>query len=133
MDVTSEDGRLVDAQGLTVEDFGLVDNLMMIHALELHGCPLVTPARDADRRLARSGRVRGLRPDGGRAIDRYMSASVVSGEPMSPARKRADVLLVERGLFESRARARAAIEAGLVTAERQAGGKTVRDHRRRTR
>jgi nucleoside 2-deoxyribosyltransferase len=45
MDVTSEDGRLVDAQGLTVEDFGLVDNLMMIHALELHGCPLVTPAQ----------------------------------------------------------------------------------------
>jgi 23S rRNA (cytidine1920-2'-O)/16S rRNA (cytidine1409-2'-O)-methyltransferase len=31
-------------------------------------------------------------------------------------RKRADILLVERGLFESRARARAAIEAGLVTA-----------------
>jgi nucleoside 2-deoxyribosyltransferase len=44
VDVTSEDGRLVDAQGLTVEDFGLVDNLMLIHALELHGCPLVTPA-----------------------------------------------------------------------------------------
>ena len=44
MNVTSEDGRLVDAQGLTVEDFGLVDNLMMIHALELHGCPLVIPA-----------------------------------------------------------------------------------------
>ncbi|MDA9523843.1 nucleoside 2-deoxyribosyltransferase [Bradyrhizobium sp. CCBAU 11434] len=44
MDVTTEGGRLVDAQGLTVEDFGLVDNLMMIHALELHGCPLVTPA-----------------------------------------------------------------------------------------
>jgi nucleoside 2-deoxyribosyltransferase len=44
MNLTSEDGRLVDAQGLTVEDFGLVDNLMMIHALELHGCPLVTPA-----------------------------------------------------------------------------------------
>jgi 23S rRNA (cytidine1920-2'-O)/16S rRNA (cytidine1409-2'-O)-methyltransferase len=35
---------------------------------------------------------------------------------MPPPRKRADVLLVERGLFESRARARAAIEAGLVTA-----------------
>ena len=31
-------------------------------------------------------------------------------------RKRADVLLVERGLFESRARAQAAIEAGLVVA-----------------
>src|SRR6476646_9022575 len=35
---------------------------------------------------------------------------------MPPPRKRADVLLVERGLFESRARAQAAIEAGLVTA-----------------
>jgi 23S rRNA (cytidine1920-2'-O)/16S rRNA (cytidine1409-2'-O)-methyltransferase len=35
---------------------------------------------------------------------------------MSPPRKRADILLVERGVFESRARARAAIEAGLVTA-----------------
>lgn len=43
MHLTSEDG-LVDAQGLTVEDFGLIDNLMMIHALELHGYPLVTPA-----------------------------------------------------------------------------------------
>jgi 23S rRNA (cytidine1920-2'-O)/16S rRNA (cytidine1409-2'-O)-methyltransferase len=35
---------------------------------------------------------------------------------MPPPRRRADVLLVERGLFESRARARAAIEAGLVVA-----------------
>jgi 23S rRNA (cytidine1920-2'-O)/16S rRNA (cytidine1409-2'-O)-methyltransferase len=35
---------------------------------------------------------------------------------MPPPRKRADLVLVERGLFESRARARAAIEAGLVTA-----------------
>jgi 23S rRNA (cytidine1920-2'-O)/16S rRNA (cytidine1409-2'-O)-methyltransferase len=35
---------------------------------------------------------------------------------MAPARKRADILLVERGLFESRARAQAAIEAGLVMA-----------------
>ncbi|CAL76010.1 putative rRNA methylase [Bradyrhizobium sp. ORS 278] len=35
---------------------------------------------------------------------------------MSPPRKRADILLVERGLFESRARAQAAIEAGLVFA-----------------
>jgi 23S rRNA (cytidine1920-2'-O)/16S rRNA (cytidine1409-2'-O)-methyltransferase len=32
-------------------------------------------------------------------------------------RKRVDVLLVERGLFESRARARAAIDAGGVTAD----------------
>jgi nucleoside 2-deoxyribosyltransferase len=43
--VTSRDGRLVDARGLTVEDFGLADNLMMIHALDLHGCALVTPPR----------------------------------------------------------------------------------------
>src|SRR3954466_7219998 len=35
---------------------------------------------------------------------------------MTPPRKRADLLLVERGLFESRARAQAAIEAGLVIA-----------------
>jgi 23S rRNA (cytidine1920-2'-O)/16S rRNA (cytidine1409-2'-O)-methyltransferase len=35
---------------------------------------------------------------------------------MTSPRKRADVLLVERGLFESRARAQAAIEARLVTA-----------------
>jgi nucleoside 2-deoxyribosyltransferase len=41
-DVVSRDGRLVDAAGLTVEDFGLSDNLMMIHALDLHGCALVT-------------------------------------------------------------------------------------------
>ena len=42
-DVKSRDGRLVDASGLTVEDFGLTDNLMMIHALDLYGCRLVTP------------------------------------------------------------------------------------------
>ena len=43
--------------------------------------------------------------------------NLAKGDPtMPPARKRADVLLVERGLFESRARARAAIEAGLVIA-----------------
>ena len=35
---------------------------------------------------------------------------------MAAPRKRIDTLLVERGLFESRARARAAIEAGLVVA-----------------
>jgi nucleoside 2-deoxyribosyltransferase len=42
-DVNSHDARLVDALGLTVEDFGLSDNLMMIHALDLHGCALVVP------------------------------------------------------------------------------------------
>jgi 23S rRNA (cytidine1920-2'-O)/16S rRNA (cytidine1409-2'-O)-methyltransferase len=42
---------------------------------------------------------------------------------MSPSRKRVDLLLVERGLFESRARARAAIEAGLVVANDKAVAK----------
>lgn len=36
-------GHLTDSDGLTVEDFGLPDNLMMIHALDLHGAALVTP------------------------------------------------------------------------------------------
>jgi nucleoside 2-deoxyribosyltransferase len=44
-EVNSNDGRLIDRLGLTVEDFGLTDNLMMIHALDLHGCALVTPAQ----------------------------------------------------------------------------------------
>jgi 23S rRNA (cytidine1920-2'-O)/16S rRNA (cytidine1409-2'-O)-methyltransferase len=35
---------------------------------------------------------------------------------MASPRKRIDLLLIERGLFESRARARAAIDAGLVSA-----------------
>jgi nucleoside 2-deoxyribosyltransferase len=43
--IVSRDERLVDPDGLTVEDFGLADNLMMIHALGLHGCPLVVPNR----------------------------------------------------------------------------------------
>src|SRR5215475_4326625 len=38
---------------------------------------------------------------------------------MSGRRQRADRLLVERGIFESRAKAQAAIEAGLVTANEQ--------------
>jgi nucleoside 2-deoxyribosyltransferase len=42
-EVNSDDGWLIDADGLTVEDFGLTDNLMMIHALDLHGAALVTP------------------------------------------------------------------------------------------
>jgi nucleoside 2-deoxyribosyltransferase len=47
-EVTLRDGQLIDADGLTVEDFGLNDNLMMIHALDLHGCPLVTPRHQPD-------------------------------------------------------------------------------------
>lgn len=42
-EVNQHDGRLVDRDGLTVEDFALADNLMMIHALDLHGCPLIVP------------------------------------------------------------------------------------------
>jgi nucleoside 2-deoxyribosyltransferase len=45
--VTPQDGKLVDAAGLTVENFGLNDNLMMMHALDLHGCALVTPKHKA--------------------------------------------------------------------------------------
>jgi hypothetical protein len=44
-DVKLCDGGLVDAQGLAVEDFGMADNLMMMHALDQHGCALVTPRR----------------------------------------------------------------------------------------
>jgi nucleoside 2-deoxyribosyltransferase len=39
----SADGLLTDKDGLAVEDFGHPDNLMMIHALDLHGARLVTP------------------------------------------------------------------------------------------
>src|SRR3982074_3207699 len=46
-DVNSRYGRLSGWLGATVEDFGLTDNLMMIHALALHGCALVTQARGA--------------------------------------------------------------------------------------
>jgi len=42
--------------------------------------------------------------------------NLASPDSSTTPRKRADLLLVERGLFESRARAQAAIEAGLVTA-----------------
>jgi nucleoside 2-deoxyribosyltransferase len=46
--VTAHDGHLIDSDGLTVEDFGLNDNLMMIHALDLYGCPLVMPQHMPD-------------------------------------------------------------------------------------
>ena len=41
--VSAHDERWVDNAGLTVEDFGLNDNLMMMHSLDLHGYALVTP------------------------------------------------------------------------------------------
>jgi nucleoside 2-deoxyribosyltransferase len=46
-EVVRRDGRLVDAAGMTVEDFGLGDNLMMIHALDLHGCALISPQQQS--------------------------------------------------------------------------------------
>ena len=120
-EVISRDGRLVDAMGLTVEDFGLSDNLMMIHALDLHGCALVTPRQapaDIWHDLTAFETCVRMAADrlGGRARAR-IALNLAKGEPtMPPPRKRADMLLVERGLFESRARAQAAIEAGLVMA-----------------
>jgi nucleoside 2-deoxyribosyltransferase len=42
-ELKSANGLLTDPDGLAVENFGLADNLMIIHALDLHGCPLVTP------------------------------------------------------------------------------------------
>jgi nucleoside 2-deoxyribosyltransferase len=41
--VTARDGRLIDGDGLTVEDFGLADNLMIVHGLDVHGCALIAP------------------------------------------------------------------------------------------
>jgi len=46
VEIKSEAGGLVDPQGLTVEDFGLTDNLMMIHGLDLHGSTLVLPTQE---------------------------------------------------------------------------------------
>ena len=39
----SNRNSLVDTGGLSVEDFNLPDNLMIVHALDLYGAPLVTP------------------------------------------------------------------------------------------
>jgi nucleoside 2-deoxyribosyltransferase len=41
--ISTKDGALFDEAGLVVENFGLVDNLMIVHGLDLHGCPLVLP------------------------------------------------------------------------------------------
>ena len=41
--VTAQADGLIDTDGLTVEDFNHNDNLMMIHALDLYGAPLVLP------------------------------------------------------------------------------------------
>ena len=46
--VTARDGHLTDADGLTIENFGLNDNLMMMHGLDVHGAPLVLPRERPD-------------------------------------------------------------------------------------
>lgn len=48
IDVRRQGSNLIDADGLIVENFDLADNLMMIHALELYGGPLVIPADQPD-------------------------------------------------------------------------------------
>jgi 23S rRNA (cytidine1920-2'-O)/16S rRNA (cytidine1409-2'-O)-methyltransferase len=61
-----------------------------------------------------------LRAHGSRATGVYAHACIelnLTKRDRTSPRKRADLLLVERGLFESRARAQAAIEAGLVMAD----------------
>jgi nucleoside 2-deoxyribosyltransferase len=47
-EITEQDGHLVDANGLTVENFGLADNLMMIHALDLYGASMIVPREAPD-------------------------------------------------------------------------------------
>ena len=42
-DVKNSGKHLIDAADLTVENFGLADNLMIVHALDLYGCPLIVP------------------------------------------------------------------------------------------
>ena len=116
-------GHLIDDDGLTVEDFGLPDNLMMIHTLDLHGARLVTPRQrpldiwhDLTSFEACVASCGGSRH---RQIELTQIGLTLAKRNNSEtsARKRVDVLLVERGLFESRARARAAIDAGGVTAD----------------
>ncbi len=40
---TKPDGTCIDDDGNTVEDFGLADNLMIVHALDTFGTPLIVP------------------------------------------------------------------------------------------
>src|SRR5262250_1051827 len=39
--LNTAEGVLFDDAGLAVENFGLTDNLMIVHGLDLHGCPVV--------------------------------------------------------------------------------------------
>lgn len=47
-DAKSENGRLIDGLGLTVEDFGRAENLMLACATEAFGFPVFRPAQAPD-------------------------------------------------------------------------------------
>ena len=81
---------------------------MMIHALDLHGCSLVTPRQRPADIWHDLDLVRGLRRAARRIAPHAQIGLTLArqNDSETPPRKRADVLLVERGLFESRARAR---------------------------
>jgi hypothetical protein len=64
-------------------------------------------------------------PEGASRASRAKAATMTS----TPTFKRADVLLVETGLFDSRAKARAAIEAGFDHRRRQGGEEAFRGTR----
>jgi nucleoside 2-deoxyribosyltransferase len=45
---TSAAKAAVDSNGMMIEDFGLADNLMIVHALDMFGIPLVLPRLPVD-------------------------------------------------------------------------------------
>ncbi len=47
LNLMSPDASMSDRHGLAIEDFGHTDNLMMMHALEDHGYPLIVPDKIA--------------------------------------------------------------------------------------
>ena len=107
---------------------------MMIHALDLHGCRAGDAARDACGYLARSHRVRGLRPPGGGSRRRQIELKVADksdSKDLSPqARGRAagrarPVRKPGPGAGGDRGRRR--------DRRRQAGREGLRGHRRRRR
>jgi nucleoside 2-deoxyribosyltransferase len=44
----SEAKAAVDSYGMVIEDFGLADNLMIVHALDTFGVPLILPQQPVD-------------------------------------------------------------------------------------
>jgi nucleoside 2-deoxyribosyltransferase len=38
----------LDCEGHVIENFGLTDNLMIVHALDVFGCPMLMPAAEPD-------------------------------------------------------------------------------------